>query len=487
MTKKSRLSTFTHSLKAAGNLSRKRVLKVVDHYPLISFFSFLALLIFVAAIGNKLRAPAVPAANIVPPAKQVQTYQLDGAPSITVQAKIEKSGSITLVAQTAGVVQRIQKQAGDKVSRGSTILSLSTNYQGGNAAVLSSEIAQKNAAFSQDNYQNQTDLINRQKDLAGSLETQASELRAINRQSQDANNNLMSQESDLINSLSNQLTPLIANNINNVNQAAITQLQSSRISLQGAFNSLQAGERTLEYQASDANTPANLAKEQRDITLKQLDLQQKTTDLNRDISALNLQISQVTAALMFPASPCDGTVERVFVKVGQAVQPGTILATIRGTDDQATAYALVSQQLAGTISRILPSQFSINGKSVAVIPTYVSQEPTDGTLFSVIYHLPTMTAADLANNSWVPVSIPLTNQNAHLSQSIPLDSVYQTQAQAYVYVVGQNQQGSPSAMVKPVELGQVFGQFVEVKSGLDAKDQVIVDRNVLDGDLVKVK
>jgi len=459
----------------------------VDKHPLPTFFVLLFLLIGVAALGNKLRTPAATPTTAVAQPKTVETYQLSGSPTIAIQAKVEKSGTVTLVAQTAGIVQKISKKEGDKVQRGTNIIALSTNYQGGNASSLGRQIAQKNYQFQQDNYNQQVDIINKQRDIANKVDTQGDELRAINRQSQDATKSLIVVNQDLYNSIDSQLVSASADNADHSKDTTITQLQQAKAGVLAAINNLQAGERTLEYQSADDKTPAAIADVQRDLTTQQLDLQQKTLDLNKDISGLNLKISQVTEALMYPASPYAGTVERVYVKIGQSVTPGTVLATIKGTDDQATAVALVSQQIAQSISRIDASEFTINDKKVMIVPSYVSQEPTDGTLFSVIYHIPTEYSSVLANNNWLMVNAPLSSKTSHISASIPLDSVYQTQAQSYVYVVAPNQQGTPSASVRQVQLGQVFGQYVEVKSGLQNTDQVIIDRNVLDGDAVQVK
>ncbi len=475
------------SLKAPFSKAKNAVTGFIDKHPLPTFFVFMFLLIGLAALGNKLRTPEAPKTATVPPAKMVQTYALSGAPSITVQAKVEKSGTITLVAQTAGIVQKISKKEGDSVQRGTTIISLSTNYQGGNASSLSRQIAQKSYQYQQDNYNEQVDLINKQRDVANKVDTQGDELRAINRQSQDATKSLITLNTDLYNTIDSELVSLSADNADHSKNITIIQLQQSKVGVQSAINNLQSGERTLEYQSADDKTPAALADVQRELTLQQLDLQQKMLDLNKDISGLNLRISQVTEALMYPASPCPGTVERVYVKVGQSVTPGTVLATIKGKDDQATAVALVSQDIATSLSRLDPSTFTINDQTVSLVPSYISQEPTDGTLFSVIYHIPTQYSNLLANNTWVSVKAPMSTQTSHISASIPLDSVYQTQAQSYVYVVGKNEQGSASATVKPVQLGQVFGQYVEVKSGLENTDQVIVDRNVLQGDVIQVK
>ncbi len=481
--------------KQPSNLSPKKALSnvknavtgFIDKHPLSTFFILLALLIGIAALGNKMRTPAASVKSTVPQTKAVETYQLSGSPSISIQAKIEKSGTITLVAQSGGIVQQIKKKEGDQVQRGTTIIALSSNYQGANISSISRAISQKSYQYQVDNFDAQTNVINKQRDIAQKVGTQASELRAINRQSQDATKDLINLNTDLLNSINSQLVTLSANNADHSNDAAILQLQQAKSGVQSGLANLQSGQRTLEYQAADDKTPAALSDAQRDLAVQQLDLQQKMLELNRDIAGLNLKISQVTESFMYPASPVLGTVERVYVKVGQSVQPGATLATIKAKDNQATAVALVSQQVAKSVSVLDPSIFSIGDQKVSIKPTYISQEPTEGTLFSVIYHIPAQYSAALANNSWVAVTAPITSASSHISASIPLDSVYQTQEQSYVYVIGKNQQGSASAMVKPISLGQVFGQYVEVKGGLEKTDQVIIDRNVLEGDLVQAK
>ena len=64
---------------------------------------------------------------------------------------------------------------------------------------------------------------------------------------------------------------------------------------------------------------------------------------------------------------------------------------------------------------------------------------------------------------------------------IPIDSVFQAQDQSVVHVADKGVVKS-----KTVQLGQVMGQFVEIIQGLSNGDQVILNRNVIDGDKVKV-
>ncbi len=62
---------------------------------------------------------------------------------------------------------------------------------------------------------------------------------------------------------------------------------------------------------------------------------------------------------------------------------------------------------------------------------------------------------------------------------VPLDAVYQTREKAYVFV-----KNGDTAKSRDVVLGQVFGDSVEIVSGLKNGDQVILNRNIIAGDKI---
>jgi multidrug efflux pump subunit AcrA (membrane-fusion protein) len=69
---------------------------------------------------------------------------------------------------------------------------------------------------------------------------------------------------------------------------------------------------------------------------------------------------------------------------------------------------------------------------------------------------------------------------------IPLDAIYQTDSESYVYITVADH-GAIHAQSKKIELGEVVGDFVEVKSGITAGDKIILDRTIIEGDLLKIK
>src|SRR5258708_105265 len=103
--------------------------KLIDTHPFVSFLVFLGLLLGLVVVGNQLRKPPTQQVGQTPTPKEVEAYPVGGTPRLRMQARIEKSGVIQLVAQTSGVVQKIAKQEGDHVKRGTRLFSFSTSYQ----------------------------------------------------------------------------------------------------------------------------------------------------------------------------------------------------------------------------------------------------------------------------------------------------------------------------------------------------------------------
>jgi TolA-binding protein len=118
--------------------------------------------------------------------------------------------------------------------------------------------------------------------------------------------------------LDEQLKGLEAINVNGSSNSAILQLKTGKASALAGLNQARAALRSSEYQTGSDNEPAQIARLQKETTLKQLELQEKTLDLNREISLLNLRLSQIQEALMYPASPVEGRVERIHVKKGSS-------------------------------------------------------------------------------------------------------------------------------------------------------------------------
>lgn len=463
--------------------------RLVTARPLITFVVGLAVLVALIVVGDRLRQPAPPAAEPEPVAQAVEVYEVGGTPTLMVQAKVEKSGVVKIVAQTSGVVQKIKVTEGGRIKRGQAIVSLSTSPNGGNIAALTSNISSKNYQFLVDTYDAQKQLIQRSRDMAIKAEAQSSELREIARQSYDETKGLIALNEDIVKGLDAQIRTLEQTNVGGANDAVILQFKQAKAGTLSALNGLKSGQRSAEYANSNDQEAAQLAVLTKDQALQQLDLQEKTLALNKDLAQLNLRISQISASLMSPSSTCPGVVERIHVKVGEVVNPGTVIATIKSDDNDATAVVRTSQAIAESVSLLEPSYVTIDGQAVAITPRYISTEPTEGSFHTILYSLPELYRGEVTNNSYVEIKLPVGAGKYQQSQKpfIPIDAIYQTQDKALVNVVSTDETGHAVAKSEELQLGAVTGQFVEVLSGLNAGDRVIINRSILDGQRVSVK
>jgi multidrug efflux pump subunit AcrA (membrane-fusion protein) len=327
-------------------------------------------------------------------------------------------------------------------------------------------------------------LTNKQRDIAEKANTQASELREITRISADDTRALVNENQTTLDNLNNQITQLTASNTNGANDAAIAQATQSRNTLEGALAQLKSGLRTADYQGNSEKAPAEIANTQKELTFRQLELQEKGLEVSRDIANLNLKLAQISESLMAPVSPFAGVVERIYVTKGQNVAPGTVLAQVTGTVKSGTAVALVSKDIARQISKLDASKMIIGSDTKDVTPTYVSQEATDGALFSVSYIVPSDLLSQLTDNDSVSIRIPLVKNESTLY--VPIDALYQSGDTSYLFVAIERD-GKMYAQEKEVKLGNINGSYSEVIDGLETQDKVIVNRNVVSGDIVQSK
>lgn len=479
---RSRLHRSLLVTKTAAKSGYNKATGFIKRKPLTSFFLVLLLLLGLITAGNYL-TPKKEVAKSPEIVKPVQVYQIGESPKVTLQAKIEKSGVIKISALAPGVVQSINFKEGDQVQKGTVLINMSSNYQGGNAASIQRLMAQKQYQNNKDTIDAQKDLINTQKNIANQSETNASQLRDIANQSIQETQDLINLNQSILDTLTQNETNLENNNPGGVNDTAILQIKSQRAGVQLGLNQLREGLRQTQFQASNDNPPAELARLQKDATLKQLDLQQKGLELGLEVSRLQLILAQINEALYFPASPFSAVVQRVYVKAGQAVNPGTALLTLSANDDPIAAVVNLPQNLASAVSTIEPSTLYIGDQTVDLNPNFISTEATDGTLYSVFYTIPDSYSKNLTEGGNITVDIPVgLTQSSSDTPFIPLDSVYQSADKSIVLVVKENQ-----AVSKIVSLGNVFGKFVEVRSGLSLNDQVILNRNVLAGDKISIQ
>lgn len=474
------IRAWIRTVKRRMDGGRKRFTTFVNRRPLQSFTILLLILFVLVAAGSFFRKPK-PKETKRPEPKQVQTYRIGTVPLVTIQAKVEKSGVATVSALTPGVVSAINVSEGDGVDQGRTLVSLSSNYQGGSTATVQRQLAQAQLNNAKSTYDLQQNILARQKEIAGRQDMQADELRKLQAISNEETRIVIGQNEDILESIDDNLKELETTNNNGQNDAIIAQANQLKSQFLSGFYQLRAQNRVSEYNTRQENSPAVLSNLQREAAVQQFEVQQKALGLQIETARLQVQLAQVNEAAFYPASPFAGIVERVHVQVGQLVNPGTVLVTIHGDEQACTIVASVPSQIAKSILKLEPSMITIGDKTIQAQPQYVSQEATDGQLYTVLYTVPEEYNASLTDNSFVSVQIPV--GYASTSQTlpfVPLDAVYQTEEGAYVFVVD-----GDKVAARTVRLGSVQGNYVAVNEGLQNTDEIILNRSVVAGERVQ--
>ncbi|MCA9369165.1 hypothetical protein KC721_02620 [Candidatus Woesebacteria bacterium] len=437
--------------------------------PLLSLFVILVLLLGVIALNSYLRRPVVEDELVRTP-KSVSLFSVGDAPRIVVSASVTQSDVLTVYAQAGGVVRQIHVAPGEQVWAYKTLVSLSSNYYGGNALTIQRRLAELQNEQMQDTYQLQKDSIASQREQAHLREESAEDQREIAEKSINETRDLLELNEILLSGIDVALASA-------TQSAEISALQSQKAQLLSGISQIKQGLRQSEYAANDDSAQAKLSEEQKVATLRQLDIQEKALDMNKEMTELQLKLARVQEATMYPASPFAGVVERVFVQPGDLVNPGAPLVTLKTEQGSTTLVARVSRNIAENVSHIQPTLLQHQGEVLELYPSHVSSVPTDGGLYSIQYVLDAEAAKTVSDGAYVSLSVPLGSEDTNsVLPYVPLEAVYQSEKESTLHILRDGR-----VMSQKVELGLVQGRFVAVTSPLADGTQIILDRDVIEG------
>ena len=458
----------------------KKLLLFIQKKPFTSFFAVLGVFLVLMIVGNILFSPRPEAGEKITAPKKITVYKIGSAPQVSFQGKVEKSGVIKIVAQAPGIVSAINVWEGQEIAGGTNILFLSSNYSGGNVLSYARQISQAQFSNIKDTFDTQKDVIGKQRESANKNKDNADKLREITSQSASGSQALFDLNRTIVDSLLSNISFLESTNVGGANDAAILQAKQQISQFQSALVQTNSSFQSLQVQTNQAGEDiSNLGHE---IALKQLDIQEKALNMSLEVARLSYNMALVNEANMYPSTPFAGTVNKIFVHIGDTVNPGTVLANISGVSQHVEIVVSVPENIAKSVSSFESSTLYIGNKNINMMPTFISKDATNGTLYSIIYQLDDSFAKNLTDASFINVKIPIgVADTTNIDPYIPLDSIVQTQEEAFVFVVEQG-----AAKVKNITLGQIQGRFVQVLSGLPKDSQIIIDRNVIEGDKVEI-
>ncbi len=479
------MTKIIEKLKTFFKVLNQKIKAFLQKFPYWSLAIGLGLLLALATLSNFLTKPKIEKDETVQAPQKISTFRLGTNPTVPVQAVVEKTGVTKIIAQSGGTVQNINVKAGSKVVKGSRIAYVSTTASGASIPAVSKKIAQKNLDFQTKTYNLQKDIIEKQKELAEKQDENNDELREIQEDSLAQTQDSVELSREILNSINQQLLVLESNNADHSNDAEILQIKQSKVSVETGLASLEGALKGTLYQSDSSNPPAKLSNISKDLARKQLELQNQSLDLTIEIASLNLDLAQISESMLYPESPFTGVIERVYVRVGESINAGTVIASVKSNTLTAELVALIPSELARSVSRLEDSSLTIDGNTIKLKPLYISEEPTDGTLHSITFSLNEESVSKTSDGDYITIQLPVeSNKSSSAVPFIPLDSLYQTKTDAYVYVVASEDEKNV-ARSKNIKVGEVVGSYIRVLEGLDQNDVVILDRNIISGDFVE--
>lgn len=476
MQRSSHVYPFFNHIRALPRPVYKKSTSYIKKHPLSSFFISIGLLFFVILVGNYVNRP-IQTNTSKPPIKHVAIYKRNQKPMVTYQALIEKTGVIKIMSSQTAIVGSVQVKNGEKVTQGQPLFSLVNNYSGGNSAAISEQIANEQNQEFDNTYPLQLDAIQQQENIANINLNNFNMQQSIASQSAVQTTSLTNSNQSLLNSLNQQIQ---ADQSNGTPASTITTLQAQVNELQQTQYTLQSSLSTLSNQLNTQGTQVNLANAQHYLTIEQLQTQESALNLNKNVMQLQAQLADIAFENMNPVSPVDGTIQRVYVNPGDTVTTSTVLAVVSANTHVTTAVVSVPQDIAQSASRIDQSLLTIGGNIYPIKPYFVTSEATDGDLYAMYYAIPDMASDVLTDGEYISISIPVGSSiTGSINPYIPIDAVYQTPTDNYIMVIKNGR-----AISRNVTLGQIFGDYTEITSGLKPGDQVILDRTIVAGDRV---
>jgi len=216
------------------------------------------------------------------------------------------------------------------------------------------------------------------------------------------------------------------------------------------------------------------------ITWKQHYLQERSAELSHDTAQLQAAQAYASVALFKTVAPLSGLLEEVAVNVGDDIKAGQIIAILKAdNEDDVRVTAHVGAERALHID--VESKITANYKGVD-IPleiVHISQSSTSDQSYTLTFRVNKNILGNISNGSFVNISLPLKSEKDTL---VPLDSIHFSSNNSEIYILENNM-----AHIKKVTLGEVLGSYVIVTDGLDENNQIIMDRNVTDGEHVQIE
>jgi RND family efflux transporter MFP subunit len=215
---------------------------------------------------------------------------------------------------------------------------------------------------------------------------------------------------------------------------------------------------------------------EQDIALGELKKDRATRRSTLEQNALSLQMSTVSDAVLKPKTFASGIVQSITVKRGDLVSAGQVIATIRATRGATTIETFLDPKTARIFDATKEAKLQIGDEVIMLRPTYFAQSENENGLFSVLFTLSQDLESKITNGEFLKIALPL-EKDAEALALVPIDAIFQDDKDAWVLV-----ERDGKAVSVAVTLGNLYGSFAEIRSGLTTGDRIILSRAILSGD-----
>lgn len=215
---------------------------------------------------------------------------------------------------------------------------------------------------------------------------------------------------------------------------------------------------------------------EQDIALGELKKDRATRRSTLEQNALSLQMSTVSDAVLKPKTFASGIVQSITVKRGDLVSAGQVIATIRATRGATTIETFLDPKTARIFDATKEAKLQIGDEVIMLRPTYFAQSENENGLFSVLFTLSQDLENKITNGEFLKIALPL-EKDAEALALVPIDAIFQDDKDAWVLV-----ERDGKAVSVAVTLGNLYGSFAEIRSGLTTGDRIILSRAILSGD-----
>lgn len=477
--KKKDSKTIPLDLKMNYKNIKKKAECILNKYTLKILFSLFCLLIFLLAASIITKADELSDEVVQPVSKSVEVIDFGSQEQeLTVAAKVKNLSTVTLVAQSNGPVSQLAVVEGTHVLPGYAITQQSSAYSAGSAAILQRQTAQTNVSFATRQLELVTESVVQARSQADRSRDNTEELRLLSEKA-------VADTKDVISLSETQLADLEAQLTDAINGGAtadvVTGLRSGVIATKNGLVAARTQLRSLEYQVDTDKPPTQLADTAYDMVYTTTQLQLETVEMQKKLADLALKSAYIAEAATRVQAPFAGRIEKIFVQKGQYLTVGTPVAVLQGDSGNLCIQISITGSLASSIDQTKNLGVRLGQELIELPITHVSQTNVKGSLYEVLALVPHNLEDSFYDGQSIEVVLPIGNQPdfGKVAMMLPLDAVYMTNTDTFVYVMSEG-----VVEKKTVVLGEVLSEKVEIISGIEVGEQVILDRTVVAGELV---